>query len=88
MYAATETIARESIWLTEPDISKRRMIPVMGARTMAVKNPAMARSTKIVNVHGIQTEYLHPGHGKSAPRQRSKDQQREENSARSAGTEN
>ena len=38
---------RESIWLTEPDISKSRMIPVIGARTMAVKKPAIDRSTKL-----------------------------------------
>ena len=48
MYAATDTMARESIWLTEPDISKSRMIPVIGARTMAVKNPAMESSTKLL----------------------------------------
>ena len=48
IYAATDTMARESIWLTDPDISKSRMMPVMGARTMAVKYPAMARRTKLL----------------------------------------
>ena len=48
MYAVTETILRDSIWLTEPDISNKSTIPVSGALTIAVKNPAIASRTKLL----------------------------------------
>ena len=43
-----DTMDRDSIWLREPVISKIRMIPVRGARTIAAKYPAMASSTKLL----------------------------------------
>ena len=43
-----DTRERLNIWLTSPVISKMRIIPVMGARTMAVKYPAMASRTKLL----------------------------------------
>ena len=42
-----ETSDRLSSWVKEPDISTIRMMPVSGARTMAVNIPAMPSSMKL-----------------------------------------
>ena len=56
----TVTTDRESIWLIDPVSSKIKIIPVIGARTTAVKNPAMASRMKLlIYSPGIPNNSLH-----------------------------
>ena len=48
MYAVIETTVSESKWLKEPVISIIKTIPVIGALTIAVKYPAIARIIKLL----------------------------------------